>query len=145
MFDERGYFKSPKDLSPKTRRLLQGVKVRETIVKQEGSQTIIERCVEYKLPDRQKARIELGKRIGFYPAEKRELTGNVSVTLAFTDEDRALARKVIDQGIKKLMEAEQRHPPNAPPRLLPPGDAGCKGGCCSNAKVCLGSKSGKER
>jgi len=60
------------------------------------------------LPDRQKARIELGKRIGFYPSDKREVTGNVTLTLAFTEEDRALARKVIEQGIKELMEANQK-------------------------------------
>ena len=29
--------------------------------------------MEYKLPDRQKAKIELGKRIGFYPPEKHEV------------------------------------------------------------------------
>jgi hypothetical protein len=96
LVDEHGMFKSPKDLSSKTRRLIQGVKIRESIVEEEGgSRTVLNRWIEYKLPDRQKARIELGKRIGFYPAEKSEQT--VFHTLAITPEQDAMAQKLLDE------------------------------------------------
>ena len=56
-------------------------------------------------PTLQKARIELGKRIGFYPAEKVEHPGMVATKLELTDEDRVSLRKAIDSSINKLMEA----------------------------------------
>lgn len=71
LVDEHGAFKSPKDLPKKIRRLIQGVKIKESIVEEEGgAKMVLNRWIEYKLPDKQKARIELGKRVGFYPDEK---------------------------------------------------------------------------
>jgi hypothetical protein len=106
LVDEHGIFKSPKDLSPKIRRLIQGIKIKESIVEEEGgSRTVLNRWIEYKLPDRQRARIELGKRIGFYPAEKVEHSGLVVTNLELTEDDRGLLRRAIDGSIRKLMEA----------------------------------------
>jgi hypothetical protein len=96
LVDEHGTFKSPKDLSPKIRRLIQGIKIKESIVEEEGdSNTVLSRWMEYKLPDRQKARIELGKRIGFYPAEKVEHA--ITHTVAITPEQDAMAQKLLDE------------------------------------------------
>lgn len=56
---------------------------------------------------------------GLYAPEKREHGGAVAVTLAFTDEDRALARKGIDQGIRELMEINHGLLAEVPPQLPP--------------------------
>jgi hypothetical protein len=106
LLDEHGIFKSPKDVSPKTRRLLQRVKIKGTIVKEGGARMLIERYVDYKLPDRQKARIELGKRIGFYPAEKSEVTVNHNVP-KLTPEQYALAQKLLDEWLERKREAKR--------------------------------------
>jgi hypothetical protein len=80
LVDEHGTFKSPKDLSPKARLLLQGVKIKESIVEEEGgARTVVNRWTEYRLPDRQRARIELGKRLNFYPADKVEHSGEITM------------------------------------------------------------------
>jgi hypothetical protein len=108
LVDEYGTFKNPKDLPPKVRRLIQGVKIKESIVEEEGgSRTVLNRWMEYKLPDRQKAKIELGKRIGFYPGEKVEYSGAVPPPLQLTDADRALMRQMIDMSAKKLVNIER--------------------------------------
>lgn len=105
LVDENGTFKSPKDLSPKVRRLIQGVKIKESIVEVEGGAgQVLNRWIEYKLPDRQKARQELGKRIDFYPAEKVEHSGTVTTKMELTDSDRELAQKLIDAAARAMME-----------------------------------------
>lgn len=83
LVDEEGRVKHPKQLSRKARRLLQGFKVKQSVIKVggDGEDTIIDQWFEYKLPDRQKARIELGKRLGFYPAEEVKHTGNVTLSI----------------------------------------------------------------
>jgi hypothetical protein len=96
LVDERGNVKNPKDLSPRARRLIQGVKITETITGQQ--------IIEYKLPDRQRARVELGKRIEFYPAEKIEHSGVITTKVDINDADRELLRRGIDASINKLME-----------------------------------------
>jgi hypothetical protein len=107
LVDENGTFKSPKDLSPKVRRLIQGVKIKESIVEVEGGAgTVLNRWIEYKLPDRQKARVELGKRVDFYPAEKVEHSGVITTKLELTDQDREMAQKLIDAAARALMESE---------------------------------------
>ena len=57
LVDDEGNLKNPKDLSPKAKKLVQSLKLKDGLI-------------EYKLPDRQKAKVELGKRLGFYPPEK---------------------------------------------------------------------------
>jgi hypothetical protein len=106
LVDENGTFKSPKDLSRKARRLIQGVKIKESIVEEEGgSRTVLNRWMEYKLPDRQKARMELGKRVGFYPSEKIEAT--VTHVAQITPEQDALAQKLLDEWITNKQEARR--------------------------------------
>jgi hypothetical protein len=85
LFNDDGTPKKPKELPRKVRRLLHGLKVSA-----DGT------TIEYKLPDRQKAKIELGKRIGFYPVEKSELLVNHGVA-PLTPEHDAMAQKLLDE------------------------------------------------
>jgi len=83
LVDEHGTFRNPKDLSLKARTVLKGLKIKESVVEEDGgSKTVLNRWVEYQLPDRQNARKELGKRIGFYPPDKLEIGENLSGVLA---------------------------------------------------------------
>ena len=83
LVDEHGTFRNPKDLSQTARTVLKGLKIKESIVESEGgANTVLNRWIEYQLPDRQNARKELGKRIGFYPAEKVELGETLTSVLA---------------------------------------------------------------
>ena len=64
----------------------------------------MERYFAFKLPDRQKARVELGKRIGFYPAEKIEAA--VNHVAQITPEQDALAQKLLDEWLARKREAK---------------------------------------
>jgi phage terminase small subunit len=88
LMDENGAFKSPKDLSPKVRRLIQAVKFKERIIEMEGGKRkIVTRWLEYKVMDRQRAAIELGKRIGFYSGgiTSPEAPPTINITYYRTD------------------------------------------------------------
>lgn len=69
-----GGFCTPETLPEKARKIVQSVEVKEDVIKSDEHETVIRRQIKYRLPDRQKAKVELGKRIGFYPAERLELS-----------------------------------------------------------------------
>jgi phage terminase small subunit len=103
LFDEDGRARNPRNINRKARQLIQSIKVKETTLKTEGNQITVERYVEYKLPDRQKARIELGKRIGFYPTDKNAHTGEVTV-MTLSEEDRRLAKEAVAAWRKQMIK-----------------------------------------
>jgi phage terminase small subunit len=83
LVDEKGAFKSLEDLSPKARRLIQAVKIKERTIEMEGGKRkIVTREVEYKIADRQRAAIELGRAIGFYSGgiTSREEPSGINIT-----------------------------------------------------------------
>ncbi len=101
---EDGQFLPPDKLSPMARKVLQGVKVKEDVVALDDETTALNRKLEYTLPDRQKAKVELGKRIGFYPDPKVGLNFNLdeqSAGLVAAALDKLAAQLPRDDLVKK--------------------------------------------
>lgn len=102
-----GGFCTPEKLSPKARRVVQEIDIREDVVQSDGGQQVLRRRIKYKLPDRQRAKIELGKRLGFYPAERVEMSLSMEVQ-GLLDALPTDARQFVLDELRRRMTATKR-------------------------------------